>query len=244
MGADDPPPWHPADSHHVLPPHCQWNSGTFPPTAQSHSQNLPYSRMSLPMVLLGVHSAIKEDLHCTTAELIYGTTLRLPGEFFTSSREPVDPFLHSKPPCNTYKLSPLPCSVFCVCESCPLHMHSCFHSGWRPLQQLYDGPYKVLKREAKHFIIGIKGRHDAVSLDRLKPAHSESEPPTPTHRKPCTPTPAPQIATPTLGPQEVTSSCRVTCSGRRVHWPQDFIPTGRGVLWRTLYQLCTQVQET
>lgn len=35
----------------------------------------------LPLVLLGVRSAIKSDLGCTTAELVYGTTLCLPGEF-------------------------------------------------------------------------------------------------------------------------------------------------------------------
>ncbi len=35
------------------------------------------------MVLLGVRSALKEDLGCTAAELVYGAPLRLPGEFFT-----------------------------------------------------------------------------------------------------------------------------------------------------------------
>ena len=39
---------------------------------------------SLPLVLLGIRTALKEDLHCTAAELVYGTNLRLPGEFFTS----------------------------------------------------------------------------------------------------------------------------------------------------------------
>ena len=34
---------------------------------------------SLPLVLLTA------DIHCTTAELVYGTTLRLPADFFTSS---------------------------------------------------------------------------------------------------------------------------------------------------------------
>ena len=34
------------------------------------------------MMLLGVQTALKEDLNCTTAELMYGTTLRQPGEFF------------------------------------------------------------------------------------------------------------------------------------------------------------------
>ena len=39
----------------------------------------------LPLVLLGIRTAVKEDLATTTAELVYGTTLRLPGEFFSSS---------------------------------------------------------------------------------------------------------------------------------------------------------------
>ena len=39
----------------------------------------------LPLVLLGIHTAVKEDLKFSTAELVYGTTLRLPGEFFSPS---------------------------------------------------------------------------------------------------------------------------------------------------------------
>ncbi len=44
-------------------------------------------------VLLGIRTAFKEDIHCTAAELVYGTTLRLPGEFFVATQEdnPVDP---------------------------------------------------------------------------------------------------------------------------------------------------------
>lgn len=33
-----------------------------------------------PLVLLGIRSTIKEDLGCTSAELVYGTTLTLPGQ--------------------------------------------------------------------------------------------------------------------------------------------------------------------
>ena len=40
---------------------------------------------NIPVVLLGIRTVPKEDLHCTAAELVYGTTLRLPGEFFDSS---------------------------------------------------------------------------------------------------------------------------------------------------------------
>ena len=40
---------------------------------------------TLPLVLLGIHTALTQDIKCTTAELVYGTTLRLPGEFFSPS---------------------------------------------------------------------------------------------------------------------------------------------------------------
>ena len=40
---------------------------------------------ALPLIMLGIRTALKEDLQCSTAELMYGTTLRLPGEFFDPS---------------------------------------------------------------------------------------------------------------------------------------------------------------
>ena len=41
----------------------------------------------LPIVLLGIRTTLKEDLSCTSAELVYGTTLRLPGDFFSFPAE-------------------------------------------------------------------------------------------------------------------------------------------------------------
>ena len=37
---------------------------------------------ALPLVLLGIRTALKTDLQCTTAEMVYGITLCLPGQFF------------------------------------------------------------------------------------------------------------------------------------------------------------------
>ena len=45
----------------------------------------------LPMVLLGIRTALKDDLGCTAAELVYGTSLRLPGEFFAASLDTPNP---------------------------------------------------------------------------------------------------------------------------------------------------------
>lgn len=49
----------------------------------------------LPLILLGIRTTLKEDTHSTVAEMVYGTTLRLPGEFSSlpstsPSVEPVD----------------------------------------------------------------------------------------------------------------------------------------------------------
>lgn len=47
---------------------------------------------SLPVVLLGLRSAFKADLGTTCAEMMYGTTLRLPGDLLVpSSTRPADP---------------------------------------------------------------------------------------------------------------------------------------------------------
>ena len=36
----------------------------------------------LPLILLCIRSALNTDLQCSATELVYGTILRLPGEFF------------------------------------------------------------------------------------------------------------------------------------------------------------------
>jgi len=42
----------------------------------------------LPIVLLGIHAAWREDLQATAAELVYGETPRLPGQFLT--QQPIE----------------------------------------------------------------------------------------------------------------------------------------------------------
>ena len=41
----------------------------------------------LPIVLLGIRSAIKEDLNATAAEMIYGAGIRLLAEFFLPTNQ-------------------------------------------------------------------------------------------------------------------------------------------------------------
>ena len=45
----------------------------------------------------------------------------------------------------------------------------------RPLQRPYDGPFVVLARREKCFVVEKKGRPYTVSIDRLKPAFEEGD---------------------------------------------------------------------
>ena len=47
----------------------------------------------------------------------------------------------------------------------------------------YDGPYKVIDRGGRVMKILMKGKVEAVSVDRVKPAHFECEPETGTEIK-------------------------------------------------------------
>ena len=44
----------------------------------------------LPWVLLGIRATPKEDLGCSTAEMVYGTPLTVRGDFVTSQNDHLD----------------------------------------------------------------------------------------------------------------------------------------------------------
>jgi len=45
---------------------------------------------NLPMVLLGLRTCLKEDLKCSSAEIVYGAPLRVPGEFVENYEQTKD----------------------------------------------------------------------------------------------------------------------------------------------------------
>lgn len=140
---------------------------------------------SLPWVLLGIRSAWKEDLQATTAELVYGEPLRLPGQFFTS--RPNDEMdmtcIIQRLRLQVSKLTPQPASrhgrsrIFYIPKDLQTTSHVFVRVGptKRALEPPYSGPYKVLKRDAKTFDVDIKGVTQRISIDRLKPAYVEDD---------------------------------------------------------------------
>ena len=173
---------------------------------------------ALPLVMLGIRTALKNDLGCSAAELVYGTTLRLPGEFFdsTSANNTLDAasyVVRLKTAMQQLQATPTrqhnrpKVHVSKDLASCT---HVFIHDDVRkPLQHPYDGPYKVVRRSSKHFTVDIRGRQDVISLDRLKPAHMETTTPC---DAPATSSPSPPTAT--------SPPTRVTRSGRHVRWPK------------------------
>ncbi|GFU76633.1 integrase catalytic domain-containing protein [Trichonephila clavipes] len=132
----------------------------------------------LPIILLGIRASLKEDILCTPAELVFGTTIRLPGEMFDSSKPDDDVLnfvsklkshmqsLHPKPPKHHGKRP-----VFIHPELLEAtHVFLRRDMLRRPLQQPYDGPFKVLQRKDKVFFLDINGKRISVSIDRCKPA--------------------------------------------------------------------------
>ena len=74
--------WYHTTSYHPIVVerfHCQLK-GAF-----KANQHPKHWTEILPLVLLGIHTAFKEDIACIAAELLYGTILRLPEEFFSPS---------------------------------------------------------------------------------------------------------------------------------------------------------------
>ncbi|CAM1305316.1 Uncharacterised protein r2_g1510 [Pycnogonum litorale] len=191
----------------------------------------------LPMVLLGIRTSVKEDLKATTAEMVYGSQLRLPGQLIISvPAEIVDPTSFvSRLKNSMQSLRPTaPRSRDTKSIFYPADLNDCTHVFVRcdavrkPLQPPYDGPFMVLKRNPKRFTLQLHGRKDTVSVDRLKPAHLDSAATTATPEQTSnTPAqltsadPAKPMTRPSIlkkGPQKET----ITRSGRRVHFPARY----------------------
>lgn len=139
---------------------------------------------SLPIVLLGLRTSLKEDIKTTCAELVFGTTLRLPGEFlidyegndtqqiyvqrlrtFMRGIRPVPTAHHSKARLFVHK-----------------NLYDCTHvflknDAKRSLEHPFEGPYKVIERVSDNvFKILVNDQAITVSTERLKPAFIEATP--------------------------------------------------------------------
>lgn len=136
----------------------------------------------LPLVLLGLRSTVKEDLGFSAAEMVYGSTVRLPGEFF-SDQTPSAPTASDHIEKLRAWLAQLRPTAPRIARNRKVFtfpdMDSATHVFVRhdatkpPLTPPYDGPFKVLGRTNKTITIDVRGKREVVAVDRAKPAHIE-----------------------------------------------------------------------
>lgn len=134
---------------------------------------------SLPLVLLGIRSAFKEDIQASSAELLYGEPLRLPGELLHPSENTCTDLTDFMARLRSIaqKMQPQPASRHCkrsifvfkeLANTTHVYLREDAVKG--ALQPAYKGPYEVLKRNEKVYTLLIKGKPTTVTIDRLKPA--------------------------------------------------------------------------
>lgn len=133
----------------------------------------------LPLILLGLRTAIKEDIGISPAELTFGKSLMLPGQFFheTKRKENDLDFVKDfkrmmndiRPIQTTHHTNTEKVFVHPELSKCKfVFLRRDAHKG--PLNTPYNGPFEVLKREKKFFKINVNGKNQNVSIDRIKPA--------------------------------------------------------------------------
>nr|VZI44399.1 unnamed protein product [Spirometra erinaceieuropaei] len=134
----------------------------------------------LPLVLLALRSTLKAGIGCTEADIVYRTSIRLPGELVCPSST-----LTSVEPCGyagqlrsvIRNLCATPPRASATHSFIPPDLDKCnFFLVWhdavrRPLRPPYNGPYKVLRRRNKDVVIDRNPETNTDSIDQVKPAY-------------------------------------------------------------------------
>ena len=143
---------------------------------------------ALPLVLLGLRTAVKEDIGCSSAELVYGTTVNLPADLVQTEAQPTRMYdqasFNQRLKLMMRKVVPRESRVQSSSkEYIPRDLRD---AKWvfvrkdatrKPLEMPYQGPYRVVNVSDKIVRILVNGKEENVSIDRVKPAHGDFESP-------------------------------------------------------------------
>lgn len=178
----------------------------------------------LPLVMLGLRTVVKDNSDVTPADLVFGSKLRIPAEFFIEQRSDITEsdfikdFRHA-----ITQMQPVPIEhknkskVFIH----PELKHSKFvfircDRVKTPLQSSYEGPYLILEKQDKFFKLRVNNNDKNISIDRLKPAYVQNED-TETNQSPIISTNIPEsFSEPPAQPIR-------TRRGRTVTFPQRYL---------------------
>lgn len=121
-----------------------------------------------------------EDIGCNAAEMVFGCALRLPGEMIVSSATTgeCDPSSYAtRLRQHMRDIRPTPLKTTAKATYVPPDLSTCafvfvrVDSVRKSLQPPYEGPFRVVSRKDKYFVIDRNGHKDTISIDRLKVAY-------------------------------------------------------------------------
>ncbi|XP_064479107.1 uncharacterized protein LOC135392322 [Ornithodoros turicata] len=128
-------------------------------------------------------------MSCAVAEMVYGTSLRLPGDLICplpgstalSPAEYVSRLRRTMAALRpaTSRPSRVPSAFQHPDIASCTHVFVRCDAVRKPLQPPYTGPHLVLRRSPNFYTIQLNGREDTVALERLKPAYVDGVPPLP-----------------------------------------------------------------
>lgn len=133
---------------------------------------------ALPLVLLGIRATVKPDLNASPAEMLYGQTVSLPGDFLEKTDDlavqhdfikELRTIMAEIRPVSTSNHSTDRTFVQKDLARCT-HVFLRDDTVRRPLKRPYDGPYAIIRRNDKTLDLQIKERIVRVSIDRVKAA--------------------------------------------------------------------------
>lgn len=134
---------------------------------------------TLPTILLGLRAAIRSDASYSISQMVYGTTIRLPGEFFNPPVARLEPetfvsklqnFMAQLQPVKSHNTSNQKVFVHKDLKSCT-HVFVRIDRVKKALEPPYEGPFAVCEKFEKYFTVLKKGKQLNISIDRLKPAY-------------------------------------------------------------------------
>lgn len=136
----------------------------------------------LPSVLMGIRSSLILDSDFSAFQLVYGTEMKLPSDFFETTKQNMQ-LNKTVTILKNYmnNIKPIQ-SKFSNSRKMFVHpdLNSCKQvfikqESIKGLQSTYKGPFDIVKKYEKYFIINIKNKEEKISIDRLKPAYYISE---------------------------------------------------------------------
>ena len=143
----------------------------------SHHQKQFVGYNSLPPVLLGMRSALKADIGHSSAELVYGTPLTLPGELFMESKmidyhdfvDQLHKYLQNIKPTPTSKHGSQKIFIHKDLQHCTHVMvqRAIINSG---LKLKYHGRFPILAKHEKYYELSSTEKgptYQSIGLNRL-----------------------------------------------------------------------------